>query len=82
MEHVKNSSNLDRSRDCWNFLHAARNYAGYFFYKTWKLQGTFMGTFCWVTMQLPLFELRLKTFLLLSKHNKTLENVLNLTTKS
>ena len=43
MEHVKNSSNLDRSRDCWNFLHAARNYAGYFFLQNMETSGNVHG---------------------------------------
>ena len=36
-----------------------------FFYKTWKIQGPCMETFCRLTMQLSLFELKLKTFPLL-----------------
>ena len=36
-----------------------------FFYKTWKIQGPCMETFCKITMQLSLFELKLKTFPLL-----------------
>ena len=36
-----------------------------FFYKTWKIQGPCMETFCRITMQLSLFELKLKPFPLL-----------------
>ena len=54
------------SRDCLNFLHAAWKHAGlFFFYKTWNIPGSCMETFCRITMQLPLFQLNLKTFPLL-----------------
>ena len=33
-----------------------------FFYKTWKIPGACMETFCRITIQPPLFELKLKTF--------------------
>ena len=36
-----------------------------FFYKAWKTPGACMETFCRITMQLPLFQLKLKTFPLL-----------------
>ena len=32
------------------------------FFKTWKIPGACMGIFCRITMQPPLFELKLKTF--------------------
>ena len=50
------------SRACLNFLHAAWKH---FFYKTWKIPGACMETFFKITMQLPLFQLKLKTFPLL-----------------
>ena len=51
----------DPSRGCLNFLHAAWKYAGYYFFTKhenflepeWK-------TFCRITMQPPLFEVKLK----------------------
>ena len=33
-----------------------------FFYKIWKIPGACMETFCRITMQLPLFQLKLETF--------------------
>ena len=39
------------SRECLNFLHAAWEHAGYFLYKTWKIPGTCMETFCRITLQ-------------------------------
>ena len=55
----------DPSRSCREVLQAPLKNAGYFFYKTWKIQGPCMETFCRITMQLSLFELKLKTFPLL-----------------
>ena len=62
-ESVKKDNHFDifPSRDCLNVLHAAWKHAGYFFYKTWKIPGLCMETFCRITMQLPLFQLKLKT---------------------
>ena len=65
--HPKFGGNSDPSRDCLNFLHAAGNMQANFFYKTWKNPGACMKTFCKITMQPPLFGLKLKTFPLLHR---------------
>ena len=57
------------SRECLKFLHAAWKNAGILFYKTWKIPGACMETFCRTARQPPLFELKLKTFPLLHRSN-------------
>ena len=57
--------NLHPSRSCREVLQAPSKSAGTFFYRTWKIQGPCMETFCRIIMQLSLFELKLKTFPLL-----------------
>ena len=52
------------SQDCLNFSHGNMQ-ANFFFYKTWKIPGACMETFCRITMQPPLFELKLLTIPLL-----------------
>ena len=48
------------SRDCLNFLHAAWKMQANFSCKTWKIQRACMEQFCRITMQLPLFQLKLE----------------------
>ena len=43
------------------------NMQAIFFYKTWKIPGASMETFCRITMQPSLFELKLKTIPLLRR---------------
>ena len=59
------------SRVCLNSLHAAwyGNMQAKFFYILGKVQGAYMKTLCRITMQLPQFQLKLKTFPLLLRHD-------------
>ena len=45
------------SQDCLKFLQATWKHAGYFFHKTWKIQGACMEQFGRITMQLQLIQL-------------------------
>ena len=52
-------TNVNPCRDCLKFLHAAWKHADYFFIK--HVKWPCMKTFCKITMQPSLFELKLKT---------------------
>ena len=52
-------NSVNSSRDCLNFYMLHGNMQAIFL--TWKISGACMKTFCRITMQPPLFELKLKT---------------------
>ena len=53
----------------WTFYMLHGNMQANFFYKRWKIPGACVETFCRITMQPPLFELKLKTFPLLHRRD-------------